>query len=99
MRHFLLRLCSKDSCIRLSINWKLHNDPKRPNKRSKKVVLVLSQEFIEDHGNGTKAYFPGIDKVVTGFVVSQLRGFDPNHNAQYGQPEPVVEWWVPMGDT
>ena len=33
----------------LDVNWKLKNDPTRPNKRSKKLRLIISEETIEDY--------------------------------------------------
>ena len=31
-----------------SISWKLNNDPKRPNKRSKTIAIIISREAVDD---------------------------------------------------
>ena len=37
----------QDFC--LDVDWKLKNDQSRPNKRSKKLRLIISEETIEDY--------------------------------------------------
>ncbi len=35
----------------LGVHWKLKNDPNRPNKYSKTIIVLLSSELLEDFPN------------------------------------------------
>lgn len=72
-----------------SIAWKLKNDPTRPNKRSRRIILIVSEETLEDYNDGNR---DAIEKWITNFITENLRLFDPNHDTTYGQPEPEEQW-------
>lgn len=78
--------------LRFSVNWKLKNDPSRPNKRSRRVVLMISQEAVEDHEDGTPNDRNTIERRMVDLVTAQLKQFNPDHDTPYGQPEPEEQW-------
>lgn len=81
-----------DNGLRFSICWKLNNDPARPNKRSRRIILVLPDEVLEDyrddddHGRGVK------DTRFADSITQRLAHFNPDHQTPYGQADPEEPW-------
>jgi hypothetical protein len=44
---------SKDDHI-IEIDWKINDDPKQPDRRSRKIQIIISSEAIEDYLNKNK---------------------------------------------
>lgn len=81
----------------LSIQWKLKNDPHRPNKYSKKIVIKIPGEIINDFPAHSETMqnlvLEGIEQQVRCF----LKNFDPDHISPRGEPEPVECWLITYG--
>ena len=60
--------------IVLRIDWKLGNDPERPNKRSRLIRIVISRESIEDCRDFNTAGLK-FKKIIE----EKFDGFDPDH--------------------
>lgn len=77
---------------KLSIHWKLNNDPNRPNKYSKTIVITIPQELIEDF----PAYHHDLQELAMNkigqHIQNCLKSFNPDHNSQRGRPEPIENW-------
>lgn len=74
--------------------WRLSGDTLRPNKRSRMIRVVISQEALEDYARGgDDARRAGDERFVAWFRL-QLSGFDPNHEAPLGVEPPSVTWPV-----
>ena len=82
----------------LSVHWKLGNDPQRPNKRSKTIVIRLTRELLEDFPN----YPPSMQQTAVGriehWIAESLKSFDPNHQMSRFQEPPTEEWVISSGD-
>jgi len=76
------------------VNWKLKNDSSRPNKRSKLILIRISQETIEDYGDGDQLTREDMEKRIMDRVKAHLDNFDPDHNTSYGHPEPEEYWYL-----
>jgi len=87
---FRRRPASDDLCF--SVSWKLKNDPARPNKRSRRIILVLPEELLEDYRDDDQNARAARERRMTDLVGQRLKQFDPNHNTPYGQPEPEEQW-------
>jgi hypothetical protein len=72
--------------------WRLSNDTVRPNKRSRMIRLVISQEALEDYACGSHGARQASDERLTHWLTRQLSGFDPNHDAPLGVEPPAVTW-------
>lgn len=83
-----------DFCI--DINWKLNNDPSRPNKRSRKLRLVISEETLEDYRDANDEVKNNYDEKLTKFISDTMANFIPDHDTPYGQTEPVETIHVPV---
>jgi hypothetical protein len=74
--------------------WRLSSDALRPNKRSRMVRIVISQEALEAYARaGQEARLAGDERFVAWFR-RQLSTFDPNHEAPLGVEPPSVTWPV-----
>lgn len=86
------RLESDDICI--YVNWKLMNDPERPNKRSKKIKIRVSQAAVEDYVGGQDNDRTDADKRLRHLVEEKLKAFDPNNKSSAHIPISIVEWVI-----
>jgi hypothetical protein len=68
--------------------WRLSGDTVRPNKRSRMVRIVISQEALEDYAS---------DERFVAWFRHQLSTFDPNHDSPLGVEPPSVTWPVGTG--
>ncbi len=75
--------------------WKLHDDPTRPNKPSKNILVAFDEVFPHDYANlstaETKIVWDRIDNIVQ----TRLQQFDPSNNRPVSDP-PTEEWRIPM---
>lgn len=80
--------------FRVGASWKLNDDPERPNKMSKTISIIVSDEAVQDFAsasaqNQCKAY-----NRVNQFLSQKLANFDPSHNKPKYNPAPVEEWVI-----
>jgi hypothetical protein len=78
----------------LYANWKLNNDPKRPNKASKTIVILLTRELLEDFPDYPEQMQEDALKRIGSSIRSRLSTFDPEHTASRYQEPPVVRWEI-----
>jgi hypothetical protein len=82
-----------DNDLVLRIDWKLGNDPLRPNKRSRLIRLILHEKAIQDYPD-VKAAGSRIRKLVQ----EKLCVFNPDHNTRRCGTRPVEEWVLSPSD-
>jgi len=82
----------KSDDLSWSIKWRLNNDPDRPSKRSRPIILVLSQDVLEDYNDSDNHKRADLEKIITKKVAECLDTFEPNHDAPYGLPVPGERW-------
>jgi hypothetical protein len=78
----------------LIISWKLETDPKRPDKRSKTIRLVLEEEALIEYAAAPPRHRQMGDARLEEHLTDQLRRFDPDHRAAFGHEPPVVLWTI-----
>jgi hypothetical protein len=77
--------------------WRLSGDARRPNKRSRMIRIVISQEALERYAcGGDDARLAGDERFVK-WIRRQLSTFDPNHESPLGVEPPAVTWPVSTG--
>lgn len=74
--------------------WRLGTDPARPNKRSRMVRVVISEEAIADYARGSDGMRLAGDQRLVVWFRKQLAGFDPDHDTPLGVEPPSVTWSV-----
>jgi hypothetical protein len=77
----------------------LKNDPNRPNKRSKKLRLIISEETIEDYRDANDDAKKSYDQKLKKFVEKTMAHFEPDHDTPYGRTISVETIHVPFGIT
>jgi hypothetical protein len=83
---------SGDLC--LYVDWKLGNDPERPNKRSKKIKICISQAALDDYVDGDDQNRESADVKFQQVIAAQLAVFQPDHNVPAHVPVPVEQWTI-----
>jgi len=58
----------------LRIDWKLGNDPNRPNKRSRLIRVIISEEAIDDCQDFNKAGVRFLE-----IIKNRFSAFNPDH--------------------
>jgi hypothetical protein len=88
----------QDFC--LDIDWKLGTDKSRPNKRSKKIRLIIPEETIEDYFNIVNDdHKTTFDQKLISFITATIDTFDPEHDTPYGASTPIETIHLPFGVT
>jgi hypothetical protein len=76
------------------VTWKLNSDPARPNKRSRMIRMVVSEEAAEDYAAGSAGLRLASDARLLAWLRLRLDAFDPNHEAPLGVEPPAVTWVI-----
>jgi len=76
------------------ISWNLNNDPERPNKKSKTIILNVSYEVLQDIPNLPEAQQQDAMNRIEVYLRENLASFDPDHDAPHGAPSPSVTWVI-----
>lgn len=90
----LIPIRSTTDSLRFAVSWKLNNDSTRPNKRSRRIILVVPQEILEDYRDGDEGDRNTLEKRIVATITDKLRCFNPEHQTTCLQPEPKEEWLV-----
>jgi hypothetical protein len=77
--------------------WRLSSDALRPNKRSRMIRIVISQEALADYARGGDDLRLASDVRFVAWFRRQLSGFDPNHESPLGVEPPSVTWPLSTG--
>jgi hypothetical protein len=64
----------------VSASWKLNNDTKQPNKKSRTIVIQVPKETIDDYCNKSEIRKIHDDEKLFNQVKEFLHFFNPNHN-------------------
>jgi hypothetical protein len=74
------------------ITWRMLNvDSMRPNKRSRMIRLVISEEALDDYASGPDGVRLASDERFIAWLQLKLATFDPHHDAPLGvEPTPVT---------
>lgn len=74
----------------LYASWKLNNDPKRPNKRSRTVVIEVPQNTIDDYLEKSKTRQLDDDQKLYLQVKEFIHLFNPDHDTPPDETPPEV---------
>jgi len=76
------------------VTWRLTSDSFRPNKRSRMIRIVISQDALEYYARGSDDSRLTSDARFVSWFNEQLSTFDPNHESPLGVEPPAVTWPV-----
>jgi hypothetical protein len=74
--------------------WRLPSDPFRPNKRSRMIRILISQEALEEYARGSDDVRLASDERFIKWFKRGLSTFDPSHDSPLGVEPPAVTWPV-----
>jgi hypothetical protein len=77
----------------IQIDWKLENDPKNPNKRSKKIEIIIKEGAIEDYLNKNKKDRELSDIMLKEFICERFNHFSSNDDI-YATHHVAKENWL-----
>ncbi|MEO8383411.1 MAG: hypothetical protein ABI779_27390 [Acidobacteriota bacterium] len=85
---------TRDGNLRIRISWHLGDDPSRPFRRSRNIILAITEEaldilFSEDPHRRTDA-----EQKLAAFVADRKKTFDPSHDAPASATPPREKWPV-----
>ena len=89
-----LRALPSREGLQISVSWKLMSDPARKNKRSRRIIMLLSEEALEDYVDGDLHTRNTIEGRIVHFATERVKSFNPNHETPYGRPEPEELWYL-----
>jgi len=78
----------------IEVSWKLHSDPSRPSKRSKKIRIIISHEAVADYQNKKERDQRNDDEKLLQFIKMNLENFEPSHDNPIELGPPEVKWIV-----
>lgn len=93
-RHAELHVREESGSICIYVDWKLGTDPQRPNKRSKKIKICISEPAVDDYSDGSEQNRKGADQKLQQLVAAGLKSFDPEHNVPAHVPVPIEQWTI-----
>jgi hypothetical protein len=78
--------------LEIRVVWKLLNDPNRPNKRSKLLRIIITEEAISDCHD-----FEAAGEKLKHIIKQKYLAFNPDHNmSRYNTP--AEEWTISTFD-
>ena len=60
----------------IQVDWKLENDSKHPNRRSRKIEIIIKEGFIEDYLDENKNDRESSDAMLKNFVRERFNHFN-----------------------
>jgi len=82
---------AREGDLIVRVSWLLNDDPSRPWKRSKNVMISFTEEslalFERDNRRETELR-------LAAWLADQMKHHDPHHDAAEGEPPPTVRWRV-----
>jgi hypothetical protein len=93
-KHGEFRVRRESGDVYIYVDWKLGNDPERPNKRSKKIKICISQEAVEDYMGGDDNDRKIADEKLRRIVAIKFKAFNPEHDVPAHAPVPIEQWTI-----
>jgi hypothetical protein len=78
----------------IQIDWKLENDPKNPNKRSKKIEIIIKERAIENYLDKNKKDRELSDIMLKEFINERYNHFSSNNDIYTTQYVPRETWLI-----
>jgi hypothetical protein len=82
---------SNDNYI-ITIDWKLENDPHQPNKRSRKIEIIIKEEVIDDYLNKNKDERALSDIKMKQWISERYNQLTLDHDANTSNPRFPDKW-------
>ena len=78
----------------IQIDWKLINDPRNPNKRSKKIEIIIKEDAIEDYLGKNKKDRESSDIMLKEFIYKRYSHFGSDNDSHTNQYASTERWLI-----
>ena len=78
----------------IQIDWRLENDLHQPNKRSRKIMLIIMEEAIDDYLNKNKAERELSDIKMGEWISERYSHFNADHDARSSRYVSADKWSI-----
>jgi hypothetical protein len=78
----------------IAIDWRLENDPHQPNKRSRKIQIIIQEETIDDYLDKNKAERELSDIKIKQWISERYNHFNPDHDARTSRSVSTDKWRI-----
>lgn len=78
----------------IRVSWRLNDDPSRPNKKSRNVILAISQEALDDYIYVDDRRRVDAEHKLSQFIAARLRHFNPRHDTPAHGTPPREDWRI-----
>jgi hypothetical protein len=89
---FAARLSDGDHLIQ--IDWKLENNPQQPDKRSRKIQIIIKEEAIDDYLSKNKDDRALLDIKMKQWISERYNHFNPDHDAPTSNSISTDKWRI-----
>lgn len=79
----------------IQIDWKLDDDAKHPNKRSRKIEIIIKEGSIDDYLNKNKTDRELSDVMLKKFICDRFNHFNPDDDSCTAQYASKERWLIP----
>jgi len=76
------------------IDWRLENDPRQPNKRSRRIQIIIQEKAIDDYLDKNKAGRESSDIHMKKWISERYDQFDPDHDACSSRSVSTDTWRI-----
>jgi hypothetical protein len=83
----------KNDCL-IDIDWKLKDDPQNPNKRSKKIEIIIKAATLENYLDQDKKERELSDIMLKDYICKQYNLFSSNYEISTSQYVPKEKWLI-----
>jgi len=78
----------------IQIDWKLDNDPHQPNKRSRKIEIIIKEKAIDDYLNKNTAERTLSDIKMKQWISERYNHFNLDHDANTSNSVSPDKWRI-----
>ena len=78
----------------IQVDWKLENDPRQPNKRSRKIQITISEKAIDHYLDKNKTERELSDINLKKKILERYNSFDPDYDAQTTRTVAAERWLI-----
>jgi hypothetical protein len=83
---------TKDFDLHISVSWNLGDDPARPFKQSRIIIIRISRESLLDYLYIDSPRRHEAERKLAAYVREKLRTFNPQHSEPRGRVPPIERW-------
>lgn len=78
----------------INIDWKLEDDPHQPNRRSRKIEIIIKEEVIDEYLNKDKDERALFDIRMKQWISKRYNNFTLDHDANTSSYRPPDKWHI-----